>query len=612
MSYGYDAINRPTSVSAAGTNIAFGYDHANNRTSMTFPGGATGYTYDDANRLTQKSETIGNKSYTTQFGYDVNDNMTTLVYPSSLSVTYGYNGNNQVTSITGFGGSVTSVDYSMSGNTAGLPISFAISNGITSNFGYNARNLITSIGAGGALNVKYGHDSRGNTTSYTNLLDSTKNQAYGYDSLSRLTTFNGAWGSGSYGYDAIGNRTAKTVAGATTTYSYSNNRLSSASGGEPASYTYRGEGGLTGGNWQGATYSLGYDSLDNLVSYSSSSAVLAAFAYDGDGQRTIKTASGSATVYHYDLAGQVISEDDGNGNVLADYVYLNGKLIAKVTPTPSIVVSPSSESFGTVVAGYSGPARTFSVSNAGKGGLVVGTVGIAGTSPGDFTVTSDGCTGKTLAANATCSIQVSFNPTSPAAKTAYLAMTSNDPSRPSSTVALNGIGTDPQLSVVLAGAGTGLVTSSPDSTISCGATCSGTFLPGTVLTLTAAPSAGSIFTGWSGGGCSGLGKCTVAISGSTDVTATFDVATCGNAPVRIQGKGSFQSLQAAYDAAANGDVIQAVGQLFTENLMAHRNISVILDGGYKCDYKSNPDRTIMGVPLISSGRVAMKNIFIRY
>jgi len=45
------------------------------------------------------------------------------------------------------------------------------------------------------------------------------------------------------------------------------------------------------------------------------------------------------------------------------------------------------------------------------------------------------------------------------------------------------------------------------------------------VTLTATPAAGSIFTGWSGGGCSGTGSCTVTLLAVTTVTASFVAPT---------------------------------------------------------------------------------------
>jgi hypothetical protein len=74
------------------------------------------------------------------------------------------------------------------------------------------------------------------------------------------------------------------------------------------------------------------------------------------------------------------------------------------------------------------------------------------------------------------------------------------------------------LAVTKAGTGTGTVTSSPAG-ISCGSTCNYSFTTGTSVTLTATPSAGSTFTGWSGD-CSGS-ACTLTMSAGHSVTANF-------------------------------------------------------------------------------------------
>lgn len=68
--------------------------------------------------------------------------------------------------------------------------------------------------------------------------------------------------------------------------------------------------------------------------------------------------------------------------------------------------------------------------------------------------------------------------------------------------------------------GAGSVTSMPAG-IDCGATCLASFGSGTMVTLTAASVGGSVFTGWSGGGCSGTGTCSVTLTLATSVTATF-------------------------------------------------------------------------------------------
>ncbi len=75
------------------------------------------------------------------------------------------------------------------------------------------------------------------------------------------------------------------------------------------------------------------------------------------------------------------------------------------------------------------------------------------------------------------------------------------------------------LTVTMAGSGTGTVTSSPAG-ISCGLDCQEGYLAGTIVTLTAVPSTGYGFTGWSGA-CTGTGTCTVTMNGAKTVTATF-------------------------------------------------------------------------------------------
>jgi hypothetical protein len=75
------------------------------------------------------------------------------------------------------------------------------------------------------------------------------------------------------------------------------------------------------------------------------------------------------------------------------------------------------------------------------------------------------------------------------------------------------------LTVTKTGSGAGLVRSRPAGIV-CGTDCSQSYTSGTVVTLRAAPAAGSTFMGWSGA-CTGTGRCTVTMNGSKTVTATF-------------------------------------------------------------------------------------------
>ena len=74
--------------------------------------------------------------------------------------------------------------------------------------------------------------------------------------------------------------------------------------------------------------------------------------------------------------------------------------------------------------------------------------------------------------------------------------------------------------VTRSGAGTGSVTSSPAG-IDCGATCSASLIEGTQVTLAAAATSSSRFTGWSGA-CSGTDPCTIALRADAFVDAGFE------------------------------------------------------------------------------------------
>jgi hypothetical protein len=79
------------------------------------------------------------------------------------------------------------------------------------------------------------------------------------------------------------------------------------------------------------------------------------------------------------------------------------------------------------------------------------------------------------------------------------------------------------LSLSRSGTGSGAVTSTPAG-IDCGLDCSETLAAGTPVTLHATADVGSVFTGWSGGGCSGTGDCAFDLVGDATTDAAFALA----------------------------------------------------------------------------------------
>ncbi len=80
-----------------------------------------------------------------------------------------------------------------------------------------------------------------------------------------------------------------------------------------------------------------------------------------------------------------------------------------------------------------------------------------------------------------------------------------------------------------------------------------------------------------------------AAGDSTYSDEAYATTSCSNLPVRIAKATPvyYSSLQAAYNAAVNGDIIQSKAGTLTENLSINRNISVTLQGGYDCNFTTN-------------------------
>jgi hypothetical protein len=108
-----------------------------------------------------------------------------------------------------------------------------------------------------------------------------------------------------------------------------------------------------------------------------------------------------------------------------------------------------------------------------------------------------------------------------------------------------GASTSERLTIQKAGTSgaTGTVTSAPAG-INCGPVCSSAafdFPAGRDVTLTATPSSGSTFVGWSGSGagfsCPGTGTCTVTMDTARTVTAAFGLARTTTFPLTVTKSG---------------------------------------------------------------------------
>jgi sugar lactone lactonase YvrE len=102
---------------------------------------------------------------------------------------------------------------------------------------------------------------------------------------------------------------------------------------------------------------------------------------------------------------------------------LTGSGVASAPPpAPQATLTATSANFNSVATGSSSAAQTFTLANAGNAALSITSVALTGANASSFTLGADTC-GTMLAAGASCTIAVSFDPASAGSFTASLSVT---------------------------------------------------------------------------------------------------------------------------------------------------------------------------------------------
>jgi YD repeat-containing protein len=295
--YTYDTLNRVTSVaySQGGTTdqtLNFTYDTGTNGkghlTGATDANHSLAWSYDALGRVTAKSQTAGSVTNSVAYAY-TNGNLTTLTTPSGQTVTYGYNGNHQVTSVAVSGTTVlNSVTYEPLGPLSG----WTWGNGTTSARSYDTDGRINQIVSAGTKT--YGYDDAFRITGLTDTSPGASNWTYRYDPLDRLTSGTSPSVTRGWTYDANGNRLTETGTTASTySISPSSNRIT---GALARTYAYDAAGNTTGySTITAATYNSA-GRLQTLANGSSTETSV----YNALGQR-IRTSAGTSGTLHIHL-----------------------------------------------------------------------------------------------------------------------------------------------------------------------------------------------------------------------------------------------------------------------------------------------------------------------
>ena len=338
----YDDMGNLTSRSDFnGSNTTYAYNNMNRLSAITYPDNSgVAFAYDSIGRLTQSENYTGTSTYaydamgritsytdgqglSVGYGYDAVGNLISLTYPGSQTVSYTYDDHNRLSQVTDWAGRYTTYSY----DQRGLLTQVTLPNGTQAQYDYDNAGRMT-----GLRNLKedstiiasytYTLDANGNIASETGSqpldpLIGSQTVSYAYGSDNRLLSKDSA----SFTYDQNGNLTAK----GDTTYEYDlDNRLKKVMTADGTwEYDYDGQGNRVGLRKNGNIRRF-------LLDPRGTTQVLA--EYDGDGNMIANyiyglglvykiDAAGNSYYYHYDFTGNTVALTDADGNVVNKYAY---------------------------------------------------------------------------------------------------------------------------------------------------------------------------------------------------------------------------------------------------------------------------------------------------
>jgi RHS repeat-associated protein len=362
--YGYDALNRATSVAYTQATATRTYSWAYDQTGAGFangigrltstiaPTGSSKYAYDAQGRLTTATQVVNAQSgantaaitHTSGYTYDTAGNVSSITYPSGRVLTLSYVGGQLDAMALKANATATAVNL-VSGvqwEPFGAAKSWRWQQGAATQLHerlYDAYGRLVRYRLGSVIrDISY--DAADRITAYTHYDAATAaaqpslNQGFGYDELGRLTAITTASTSWTIGYDANGNRTSVTQGATTRAYTTAatSNRLTNLS--NPANaFGYDSAGNILTGTSAGNAYTATY-ALEGRLATMKVGNVTTTYAHDAMGQRTRKygKTAASTVIFVYDQSGHLLGEYGNTGAAIAEYVWLGDEPIAVFMP----------------------------------------------------------------------------------------------------------------------------------------------------------------------------------------------------------------------------------------------------------------------------------------
>jgi len=325
-------------------NVQDTYDsNGNLLTTIDADGNTITYTYDGNNNILSKSAQLNGSAVTTSYTYNSFGEVLTMTDPLGNTTTDTYDANGNLLTVTApapngqTAASVTQFAYNTLGELTQItdPLTHI------THLSYYPTGLIQSITDAQNNTTSYAYDARGNRTSVIDPINGSAHPTtFTFDIMNRLTGITYPDGtSASFGYDYRGRRTSATDQnGKTTVYAYDDaDRLLSVTdaANNVTQYNYDTESNLTSiTDANNHTTYFTHDALGRITQTTFPSSLVETYGYDPVGNLTSKTDRKGQTIqYVYDSLYRMNSETYPD-STSASYVYdLVGEIQQVTDPT---------------------------------------------------------------------------------------------------------------------------------------------------------------------------------------------------------------------------------------------------------------------------------------
>ncbi len=338
VEYDYDALNRLTEIRYPDSqeNVTLTYDTClfgiGRLCTVSDQSGLTQLQYDAYGNVTGLSESRDGVTYSQSYQYGAGHRIVSMTLPSGRPVAYQRDSLGRIETITAdVDGSHQTILDQIGYNADGRVVQRTYGNGLAETRFHDLQGRLLSQTLGSADQTALSYDANSNVLSRNTATDS---HSYQYDPLDRLQQELDNGFNLEYHYDGNGNRTLKvqgnpSIPDIAYGYTPNSNRLDTI---DSAALQYDNAGNLTQ-DVQGRQYV--YNGAGRLIEISQNGQTLAQYRYNRNGQRTRKISGPDTIHYHYDLAGNLIGETQGDGTPIRDYIRHENQTVAQIDHDPT-------------------------------------------------------------------------------------------------------------------------------------------------------------------------------------------------------------------------------------------------------------------------------------